>query len=271
MAESDASGGMIETIRQFSAESSPIDFVIILEHGDLFLMGLVQTVALVGLALVIGGALSIPLSLIRAYRHPVLNPIVWVYTYTFRGTPLLLQLYLIYYGLGQFEAVRESFLWPIMRDAWWCTLFAFVLNTCAYTTEILRGAIDATPWGEVEAAKAAGMSPATRVRRIILPSAFRRALPQYSNEVIFMLHGSVVASTVTVQDILGVGWTLNGKYYLAYEGFIAAAVLYALLVWGISRLFRYLERRYLSHLRPRDGSSGGGKRGPKAPSPQPAT
>lgn len=255
-------GGMLEAIETFSSQTSPIDFWVILTHGDLFLMGAVQTVVLVGLALAIGWVLSLPLALARAYRHPVFNPIIWVFTYTFRGTPLLLQLYLIYYGLSQFEAVRDSFLWPILRDAWWCTLFAFVLNTVAYQAEILRGAIDATPWGEVEAAKAAGMSPLTRVCRIILPSAMRRALPQYSNEVIFMLHGSVVASVVTVQDILGVGWTVNGKYYLAYEGFIAAAVLYGLLVWGIAKVFKLLETRYLAHLRPREGSETPKKRTP---------
>lgn len=255
MAE-ETGGGLLNAIETFSSQSSPIDFWIILSHGDLFLEGMGQTIALVGLALAIGWVLSIPLALARAYRHPIFNPIIWVFTYTFRGTPLLIQLYLIYYGLSQFDAVRDSILWPILRDAWWCTLFAFVLNTVAYQAEILRGAIDATPWGEVEAAKAAGMSPATRVRRIILPSAMRRALPQYSNEVIFMLHGSVVASVVTVQDILGVGWTLNGKYYLAYEGFIAAAVLYGLLVWGITTVFKFLETRYLAHLRPRENGGG---------------
>lgn len=244
-----------------------MDFSLIAANWDFFLIGVKNTILLVALALAIGGPLSIPLALARAYKHPVWNPIVWAYTYFFRGTPLLVQLYLIYYGLSQFEAVRESVLWPILKDAWWCALIAFVLNTCAYTTEILRGAIESTAWGEVEAAKAMGMSPGQRVRRIILPSAFRRALPAYSNEVIFMLHGSVVASTVTVIDILGAGRVVNAKYYVAYEGFISAAVLYVLLVYAISRLFKYLERRYHAHLRPRE--SGGAADGP-APRPAPA-
>jgi arginine/ornithine transport system permease protein len=109
-----------------------------------------------------------------------------------------------------------------------------------------------TPWGEIEAAKACGMSPWTRMRRIVLPSAFRRALPMYSNEVIFMLHGTVVASLVTITDILGAGKELNGKYYLAYEGFIAAAILYMILVFIISRGFKFWEGKWHVHLRPRE-------------------
>lgn len=164
-----------------------------------------------------------------------------------------MQTYLIYYGLGQFEAVRTSWLWdPILSSAWWCALIAFTLNTAAYSTELLRGAIVDTPKGEVEAAIATGHSYRGRMRRIILPSAFRRAIPAYSNEVIFMLHGSVVASTITLQDILGVGRWLNGRYYLAYEGFITAALLYFLIVLCITGVFRWLERRYLRHLMRRD-------------------
>ncbi len=246
------SGGLLKAIEDFSTNTSPIDFVLIAQHYDLFLQGVVNTVLLVVLSLLIGGSLSIPLALTRAYKTPVANQIVWGYVYLFRGTPLLVQTYLIYYGLGQFEVVRESFLWPFLREAWWCALIAFVLNTAAYTTEIFRGAIEAIPFGEIEAAKACGMSPWTRVRRVVLPSAFRRALPMYSNETIFMLHGSVVASTVTIVDILGAGRTLNAKYYLAYEGFIAAAVIYMILVFLISRGFKLWEKHWHAHLRPRE-------------------
>lgn len=242
-----------EYLRHASETWSPIDLVLILDHWDRFLMGAWVTLELTFLALLIGGLISIPMAIVRAHKNPVLNPIVWCYTYFFRGTPLLVQTYLIYYGLGQFEAVRESWLWdPILSKAWWCALIAFTLNTAGYTTEIFRGAIEATPWGEVEAAKACGMSHRQSMRRIVLPSAFRRALPAYSNEVIFMLHGSVVASTITLQDILGVGRWLNGRYYLAYEGFITAAVLYMLLVFMITRGFRVWEHHWHAHLRPRE-------------------
>ena len=166
-----------------------------------------------------------------------------------------MQVYLIYYGLSQFEFVREGLLWtPILSQAWWCALIAFTLNSAAYTTELFRGAIVATPAGEIEAARACGMSPRQMLRRIVLPSALRRALPAYANEVIFMLHGSAVASVITLQDILGVGRWLNGRYYVAYEGFVTAAVLYMLLVFAITRGFALAERRWLAHLRPRDAA-----------------
>lgn len=232
-----------------------MNLALIAENWTYFAIGVGNTVSLVGLSLGVGLLLSVPLSLARAYRHPLWNPVVWAYTYFFRGTPLLVQLYLIYYGLGQFEGLRESFLWPVLREAWYCALIAFVLNTTAYTTEILRGAIEATPWGEVEAAKACGMSPWTRMRRVVLPSAFRRALPAYSNEVIFMLHGSVVASTITIIDILGAGRVINGKYYVAWEGFLSAALLYIILVFGVTRLFRLAEHKWHAHLRPRESGT----------------
>ncbi len=246
------SGGFLKSLEDFSTNVSPIDFVLIAQHYDLFLQGVVNTIALVVLSLVIGGVLSVPLAVARAYRTPFANQIIWAYVYVFRGTPLLVQTYLIYYGLGQFDFIRDSVLWPLLREAWWCALIAFALNTAAYTTEIFRGAIEAIPWGEIEAAKACGISSWTRVRRVILPSAFRRALPMYSNEVIFMLHGSVVASTVTIVDILGAGRELNAKYYVAYEGFIAAAVLYVFLVYFITRGFKIWERHWHAHLRPRE-------------------
>jgi len=244
---------MGDAIVQFLHTWSPIDIVLIAENFDRFLMGAWVTLQLTGISLIIGGLMSIPLAIIRAGNNPFLNAPVWAFTYLFRGTPLLVQTYLIYYGLGQFESIRQSFLWePILSQAWYCALIAFSLNTAAYTAELMRGAIVTTNKGEVEAAKACGLSRAMRMRRIIMPSAFRRALPAYSNEVIFMLHGSVVASTITIQDLLGVGRWLNGRYYLAYEGFITAAVLYLIIVLLISRGFRLWEKHWLAHLYPHD-------------------
>ena len=231
----------------------PLDVGLILAHADRFLYGLWMTVELTGLSLALAAVLAVPLALVRVYGHPFANLPVWCFTYLFRGTPLLVQVYLIYYGLSQFDWVRESPLWkPVLSQAWWCAIIAFTLNSAAYTTELLRGAILATPQGELEAARACGMGRGQVLRRIVLPSAFRRVLPAYGNEVIFMLHGSAVASIITLQDILGAGRWLNGRYYLAYEGFVAAAVLYMLLVYLITRGFALAEWKWLAHLRPRN-------------------
>jgi len=178
----------------------------------------------------------------------VFDPLVRGYVYVFRGSPLLVQLFLIYYGLAQFGFVRDSFLWPFLRDAWWCALLAFTLNSAAYQTEILRGALEATPKGDREAAVALGMSPWLAARRILIPAALRRALPQMGNEAVFMLHGTAIASVITIQDILGVGRMINGRYYVVYEGLLSAAALYMALTGLVVLAVRALEKRYLRHL-----------------------
>ena len=244
-----------EYLAYVSENHSPLDFVLVWDHIDRFLLGTWLTLEITFLALFFGGLLSIPMAIARAYKHPWLNTPIWCFTYFFRGTPLLVQTYLIYYGLAQFDFVRESFLWePVLSKAYWCALIAFTLNTAGYTTEFFRGAIETTPAGEIEASRACGMSPWVMMKRVVLPSAFRRALPAYSNEVIFMLHSSVVLSTITLQDILGAGRWLNGRYYLAYEGFITAMIFYMILVFIISRGFKLWEKHWLAHLRPREES-----------------
>lgn len=223
-----------------------IDLVI--DNWPMFAKGVWYTVQLTGLSLLIGFCIALPFGLLRARRAPIASPLINAYVYLFRGTPLLVQLYLIYFGLGQFEFVKESFVWPVLRDAWWCALIAFSLNSGAYATEIIRGAVETTPAGEPEAAKALGMSPRQVRWLILIPSALRRALPQYGNEVVFMLHGSAVASVITIQDILGAARTLNARYYVAYEGYITAALLYMAITFVLVMTFRALERKYLKHL-----------------------
>lgn len=228
-----------------------IDWNLPFAHWDLFLKGMWNTLNLTVLSITIGWVFSVPLAFARANRHPIFNGPIWCFTYLFRGTPLLIQVFLFYYGLGQFEAVRESVFWIVLKEPWWCALIAFALNSCAYQTEILRGSIEATPFGEVEAAIASGMSPFQRLRRIILPSSLRRALPMYSNEIIFMLHGSVIASTITIVDILKAGRIVNGQYYVAYEGFISAAILYMILVFFLAKFLKWVESHWHAHLKPR--------------------
>ena len=144
---------------------------------------------------------AVPLALMRVSGSPWLNLPVWFYTYVIRGTPMLVQLFLLYYGVAQFEAVRASLLWPWLSDATFCACLAFAINTSGYTAEIIAGCLKTTPPGEIEAARAAGMSRLQMYRRILLPSALRRALPQYSNEVVMMLHATSMASLVTLADI----------------------------------------------------------------------
>jgi arginine/ornithine transport system permease protein len=224
---------------------------VIVESFPLYLQGLLTTIWLTAAALLIGLVISVPLAIARASKNPLLSMPVWAYSYVFRGTPLFIQLLLIYYGSGQFAFVRESVLWPLLQEAWFCALLAFTLNTAAYTTEILRGAIEATPHGEVEAAKACGMSDSLMLRRIVMPSAFRRALPAYGNECVFMLHGSAVASTVTLLDLTGVGLLVASRYYTPYEAYGVAALFYMGLTFAIVGGFVLLERRLLRHLKPR--------------------
>jgi arginine/ornithine transport system permease protein len=222
-------------------------FELVFRHWDLFLSGIWVTLHLTALALFFGFLIALPASLSLA-RRSRFSPLVRGYVYVFRGTPLLVQTYLIYYGLSQFDFVRESWAWFFLREAWWCALIAFSLNSGAYTAEILRGAIKTTPKGEIEGAKSLGLSERQVTWLILLPSAMRRALPQYGNEVVFMLHGTVVASIITIQDILGVGRTVNAKYYIAYEGLLSAAALYMVITFTLVWVFRRVEKRYLRHL-----------------------
>ncbi len=224
-------------------------FDLILENWGLFASGMWMTLQLTALSVLIGFCIALPFGMIRAKSHGWASKAINAYVYAFRGTPLLVQLYLIYYGLSQFDWVRDSFAWVILRDAWWCALIAFSLNSGAYATEIIRGAVQSVPEGELEAAKSLGLSPFKVNQLVLIPSALRRALPQYGNELVFMLHGSVVASVITIQDILGVGRTLNARYYLAYEGFLTAAALYMALAFTVVFAFRQLEKRYLGYLR----------------------
>lgn len=237
-----------------------MDFSPVLENLDLFVEGAINTATLVFFALTIGLLLSVPLAIARMSPNPVVNGPVWAFTYFFRGTPLLVQMFLIYYGLGQWQVMIDlSREWTFLRDAYWYALFAFTLNTCAYTTEIIRGAIDGTPFGEVEAARACGMSKAQTYKRVILPSAFRRALPAYSNEVIFMLHGSAVASVITIVDILGAARIVNSRYLIPYEAFIFAGLIYMAMTFAIVGGFRRLEQHWFAHLRPREEAAGKAK------------
>ncbi len=221
---------------------------LVLQNWPLFARGVWITLELTAIALAVGFCIALPAGIARARRVRWVTPLLGGYVYLFRGTPLLVQTFIIYYGLSQFGWIRDSWAWIFLREPWWCAVIAFSLNSGAYATEIIRGAIETTPKGELEAARALGLSPRQVDALVLIPSALRRALPQYGNEVVFMLHGSAIASVITLQDILGAGRTLNAKFYLAYEGFLTAAILYMAITFAIVAIFRGLERRYLQHL-----------------------
>ncbi|MCI8210482.1 amino acid ABC transporter permease [Pseudomonas sp. S25] len=227
------------------------DYNVIWDSLPLYFAGLVTTLELLGIALAFGLLAALPLGLMRVSKKPWVNMPAWLYTYVIRGTPMLVQLYLIYYGLAQFAVVRESFLWPWLSSATFCACLAFAINTSAYTAEIIAGSLKATPAGEIEAARAMGMSKSKMYRRILLPSALRRALPQYSNEVIMMLQTTSLASSVTLVDITGAARAVNSESFLPFEAFITAGVFYLCLTFILVRLFKLAERRWLGYLAPR--------------------
>ncbi len=266
---------------------------------DMFLWGAWYSAHLTALAVAIGFVIALPCSLILL-RGGLLRPAVRFYVYIFRGSPLLVQLFLIYYGLGQFEWLKDTWFWtppeflkgvkfqypvpsvsgeyfidwktaharhfwPSFRSEWWCALLVFSLNSGAYMAEILRGALATTPKGELEGAKALGLTPFQVTRLILIPSSLRRALPQMGNEVVFMLHGSAIVSVITVQDILGAGRTLNNQINGAYEGLLTAAFLYMAITFAIIGIFRKVERRYLRHLDPGGSAAKAGTEGPPIP------
>lgn len=226
-----------------------MDFSIIIDNLPLLFKGLGLTLQLLIISLVIGFILSIPLSIMAASKNPWLSIPVKTYIYIFRGTPLLIQIFIIYYGLSQFEWLRESILWVIFKEAYWCAIIAFSLNTSAYTAEIFRGAILQTPKGEIEAAEACGMSHFHQYQHIILPSALRRSIPMYGNEVIFMLHATVLAGVITLVDLFGAAKIINSRHYAPFESFISAGLFYLSITFTIVFIFKLAENHFLKHLK----------------------
>ena len=219
-----------------------LDFGLMWESVPALLGGLVVTVELVAASLLAGMALAIPLALLRRARSPLLRIPAFCYITFFRGTPLLVQIFLIYYGLGQFEWIKATPLWLVLRDASSCAILAFSLNTAAYTAEILRSAIEAVPRGEVEAAVALGMSRFLAFRLIQLPRAFRLALPAYGNEVILVIKSSSLASTITLLDITGTARTIVAQTFAPYEIFLVAGALYLVITFVVTQLIAAAER-----------------------------
>ncbi|MDH0896364.1 MULTISPECIES: ABC transporter permease [unclassified Pseudomonas] len=216
---------------------------VIYKYLPKLLEGAWLTVELVAIAVVAGLILALPMGIARASRHWYVRALPYGYIFFFRGTPLLVQLFLVYYGLAQFDAVRKGPLWPYLRDPYWCTIITMTMHTAAYIAEILRGAIQAVPPGEIEAARALGMSRTQAMIYIILPRAARIGLPAYSNEVILMLKASALASTVTLLELTGMSRTIIARTYLPVEIFFAAGIFYLVIAYVMVRAFKLLERK----------------------------
>lgn len=224
--------------------SDVLDFVIHTLIPQL-LAAIPVTLALTFISGFIGNLLAVPIAVARISPNPLLWVPSYLYILLMRGTPLLVQIYLIYYGLGQVLKdtwVRESFLWHYLRDGFWYAIFALSLNTAGYTGEILRGAILAVPHGETEAGKAFGMSGWLIFRRITLPRAIRICLPTMSTETVLLLKSTSLAATITVMDVMGTARWLQKQSFRTYEPLIAAGVIYITLVFILSRFLNWLER-----------------------------
>ena len=206
------------------------------------IQGATLTLELTALSVIAGLIVAIPLGIARSSRLWYVRSLPYAYIFFFRGTPLLIQLFLVYYGLGQFEAVRDSVLWPYLRSPFWCAIITMTLHTAAYIAEILRGAIQAIPPGEIEAARALGMSRFKTLVHIVLPRAARIGLPAYSNEVILMLKASSLASTVTLLELTGMTRTIIARNYQTVDMFLAAGAIYLVMSFVLIQGFKLLER-----------------------------
>jgi len=218
-----------------------MNFELMIETFPKLLSGLNLTIQLVTISLFIGFCLAIGLALLRLSNNTFLSFFAKTYVFYFRGTPLLVQIFLIYYGIAQFEIIRETFVWSFFKEAYWCGILALTLNTCAYSSEIIRGGIQSVPFGQIESAKSVGMSRFLLYRRIILPIAFRQALPAYGNEIILMVKATSLVSTITLMEVTGIARLIIAKTFSPVEIFIVAGLIYLTINFIITRLVNFCE------------------------------
>ena len=221
-------------------------------HDGIGYSGLIITVGLLISSLAVGFILSLPLSVLRVSSNRWLYGPVWLFTYVFRGTPLYIQLLIIYTGIYQLPVIQSTpVLASFFRSGVNCAVLALALNTTAYTTEIFAGALRSIPPGEIEAARAFGIGRFSTYVHLLIPAALRRALPAYSNEVIFMLHSTALAFTVTVPDLMKVAGDVNAETYRSFDAYGIAAIIYLCTSLLLIAMFRFVERRILSYSKPR--------------------
>ena len=204
----------------------------------------VITLKLLSVSLIIGMFLGLFFAILRMNKNIFINQFAYGYSYVFRGTPLLVQIFIIYFGLGQIEYLRSTVLWLILKEPYWCAIIAFALNTGAYTSEILRSAFQTIKPGMIEAGKSLGISNRIIFYKIQIPIAIRQSLPAYGNEIILMMKGTSLASTVTLMDLTGVAKYIISTTFKPIEVFIVAGGIYLFMTFLIHNLIKYLEKKY---------------------------
>jgi polar amino acid transport system permease protein len=214
-----------------------------------YVSGLGITLALVGISIVVGAILSVPIAYARMSRNPILSGLAYAYVYFFRGTPLLAQTFLVYYGVGSFKSELDAVgLWSFFREAFNCAVFAFSLNTAAYQAEVLRGAIESVPKGQWEGATSLGLHKIQTLWKVILPQALIVALRPYGNEVILMVKGSAIVAIITVYDLMGITRLTYARTF-DFQSYIWAAIIYLMIVEVLRHAIDWIERRITIHLK----------------------
>ena len=221
-----------------------MNFELIISSFPKMLGAAAITVKLLAFSLAIGLLIGLFFAVLRLNKNIFINKFAYGYSYLFRGTPLLVQIYIIYFGLGQIEFIRSTFLWVILKEPFWCAIIAFALNTGAYTSEILRSAFQTIKPGVIEAGKSLGISNKIIFYKIQIPIAIRQSLPAYGNEIILMLKGTSLASTVTIMDLTGVAKHIISTTFKPVEVFILAGSIYLFMTFIIHNVIKFLEKKY---------------------------
>ena len=220
-----------------------MDFELMINSLPKLLNATVITLKLLSLSLFFGLFIGFLFAVLRMNKNPIINKFAYGYSYVFRGTPLLVQIFIIYYGLGQVEYLRSTVLWVILKEPYWCAIIAFALNTGAYTSEILRSAFQTIKPGMIEAGKSLGISSKIIFYKIQIPIAIRQSLPAYGNEMILMLKGTSLASTVTLLDLTGVAKHIISTTFRPVEVFIVAGSIYLLMTFIVHNIIKFLEKK----------------------------
>ena len=221
-----------------------MDFELMITSFPKLLGASVITLKLLSASLFFGLFIGLLFAILRLNKNVFINKFAYGYSYVFRGTPLLVQIFIIYFGLGQIEYLRSTILWVILKEPYWCAIIAFTLNTGAYTSEILRSAFQTIKPGIIEAGKSLGISNKIIFYKIQIPIAIRQSLPAYGNEIILMMKGTSLASTVTLMDLTGVAKYIISTTFKPIEVFIVAGGIYLFMTFIIHNVIKFLEKRY---------------------------